>query len=104
VLVVQNLLSNAVKFRRPDQPLEVRITAEYGDGDWVFCVADNGAGFDERFAEQVFGLFKRLHGREYPGSGLGLAIARKVIERHGGRMWAHSTPGEGSRFYFSLPD
>jgi signal transduction histidine kinase len=104
VLVVQNLLSNSLKFRRDGHPPRVRITAEQGEGEWVFAFADNGTGFDERYADQIFSVFKRLHGREYSGSGLGLAVARKVIERHGGRMWAHSTPGVGSQFYFSLPD
>ncbi len=104
VLVVQNLLSNSLKFRRPGHPPRVQVTAEQAEGEAIFRFADNGTGFDPRFADQVFSAFKRLHGREYPGSGLGLAIASKIVERHGGRIWAQSTPGEGSQFYFSLPD
>ena len=103
VLVIENLLANAVRFARADDPPRIHITAEQVDEQWVFCFADNGTGFDDRLADKAFSAFKRLHGREYPGNGLGLAIARRVIDRHHGRMWAQSSPGEGSRFYFSLP-
>lgn len=103
VLVVQQLLDNAIKFRRPELAPRIRITAEAGDGVHVLCFADNGLGFEQRFAERTFEVFKRLHGKEIPGNGMGLAIARKVIERHHGRIWAESEAGQGSRFCFSLP-
>jgi signal transduction histidine kinase len=66
-------------------------------------VADNGCGFDQEFAERIFGLFQRLHGREIEGTGMGLSISRKIVERHGGRIWAESREGEGATFFFSLP-
>jgi light-regulated signal transduction histidine kinase (bacteriophytochrome) len=100
--VFQNLISNAIKYRS-GEPLRIHIGATRHEGDWIFSVKDNGAGFDEKNAQFVFGVFKRLHGRNIPGTGIGLAICKKIVERHGGRMWAHSTPGKGSTFYFTLP-
>ncbi len=101
--VFQNLLSNSLKYRKADAPLVVDVHAEQHDRHWVVSVKDNGLGFEQRFAERIFGLFKRLHGQEYPGTGLGLAICQRVIERYGGRIWATSTPGQGSTFFFELP-
>ncbi|MBC7925702.1 MAG: PAS domain S-box protein, partial [Bryobacteraceae bacterium] len=102
--VFQNLLSNAMKYCRPGQVPVVNISAEQRDGTWVILVRDNGIGFDQKYAEQVFGLFKRLHQRdEYSGTGLGLAICRRIVERYGGRIWAESEPGVGSTFFFCLP-
>jgi light-regulated signal transduction histidine kinase (bacteriophytochrome) len=100
----QNLISNAIKYRGEEVP-RVRITAEERNGWWVFSVTDNGIGIERQFAEQIFGLFKRLHGRdEYPGSGIGLAICQRVVEQYGGRIWLEdSAPGRGSTFCFSLP-
>ena len=72
-------------------------------GHWVISVRDNGIGFEQQYAERIFGLFKRLHKEEYPGTGLGLAICKRIIERYGGRMWAEGKPGEGATFRFTLP-
>lgn len=100
--VLQNLISNAIKYRRDEPPL-IRVNAERDGTNWIFSVADNGRGFNPQFAERIFGLFQRLHSREVEGTGMGLSIARKILERHGGRIWAESTEGVGSTFYFSLP-
>lgn len=102
VQVFQNLIGNALKYRSASPP-EITIHADRKDGDWVIGVRDNGAGFDPVYAEQVFGVFKRLHGRDYPGTGIGLAICRRIVERHGGRIWATSSIGAGSTFLFTLP-
>jgi len=99
----QNLVGNAVKFHGAAQP-QVRIHAERRPGEWLISVADNGVGFDPRYAERIFVIFKRLHGRdEYPGTGIGLAISKKIVERHGGRIWAESEAGRGTTIYFTLP-
>ena len=100
--VLQNLISNAMKYRREETP-HIKISARRDSSNWVFSVMDNGQGFDPQFSERIFGLFQRLHSREVEGTGMGLSIARKVVERHGGRMWAESTEGVGSTFFFSLP-
>lgn len=100
--VFQNLLSNAIKYRAEEQPL-IRVEAKRDSSNWVFSVSDNGRGFNQQFAERIFGLFQRLHGRDVEGTGIGLSIARKIVERHGGRIWADSEEGVGSTFYFSLP-
>ena len=101
--VFQNILSNALKYRKKDVPPEVQISAKLDGDKWVVAVTDNGIGFEPQYAERIFGLFKRLHKEEYPGTGLGLAICQRIVERYGGRMWAESTPRQGSTFYFSLP-
>jgi PAS domain S-box-containing protein len=100
----QNLLSNALKYRNKEVP-RIHVAAKEQDGWCVFSVVDNGIGIDARYADQIFGLFKRLHGRdEYPGSGIGLAICQRVVEQYGGRIWLEqSKPDEGSTFCFSLP-
>lgn len=100
--VLQNLISNAIKYRREDAP-RIRIEANRDMSNWVFSVSDNGRGFNQQFAERIFGLFQRLHGREIEGTGMGLAISRRIVERHGGRIWAEGKEGIGSTFYFSLP-
>ncbi len=100
----QNLISNAIKYRGKEAP-RVQVGGYERDGWCVFCVADNGIGIEPQFAEQIFGLFKRLHGRdEYPGSGIGLAICQRIVEQYGGRIWLEqSAPGRGSTFCFSIP-
>ena len=100
----QNLIGNAIKYRGESAP-RVHISAEERDGWRMFSVADNGIGIDMQFAEQVFKIFKRLHGREqYDGSGIGLAICQRIVEQYGGRIWLEkSAPGEGSTFCFSIP-
>jgi PAS domain S-box-containing protein len=98
----QNLLSNSIKYRS-EKPVRIEITAD-DDGDkWKFCVADNGIGIGPEYHERIFGVFKRLHGREVPGTGIGLALCRRIVERYGGKIWIDSKPGEGARFYFTLP-
>ncbi|MGO4883870.1 MAG: sensor histidine kinase, partial [Bryobacteraceae bacterium] len=97
----QNLIGNAIKYRSV-RPLRIHIGAQRSKGEWVFSVRDNGVGIAPEYHDIIFGVFKRLHGRDIPGTGIGLAICAKVIERHGGRIWVESQPGEGSEFFFSL--
>jgi PAS domain S-box-containing protein len=100
--IFQNLIGNALKYRSKEPPT-VYVSANEGEDEWVFLVKDNGVGFDPKFAGRIFGLFKRLHGSQYPGMGIGLSICKKIVERNGGRMWVESVEGQGSTFYFSIP-
>jgi len=102
VSVMRHLFANAVKFAgRPDAA--VQVSSQKKDQDWIIAVRDNGPGIDPAHHERVFGLFRRLHGRDIPGCGMGLAYSRKAIESLGGQLWLESSPGEGSTFFFSLP-
>ena len=99
----QNIIGNALKFRSETRP-RVELSAKRESDEWTFSIRDNGVGFDQRYAERVFGVFKRLHrNADIPGTGIGLAICQRIIDRHGGRIWVESKPGEGSCFYFTLP-
>jgi len=102
IQVFQNLISNAIKYRSAAPP-SVHVSARVEAAECVFCVRDNGIGFKQEYADRIFGLFKRLHGKEVPGTGIGLANCRKILERHGGRIWAEAEEGVGAAFYFSLP-
>ena len=101
--IFQHLLTNAIKYRS-NRPPKINIGAMHIHQGWIFSVSDNGIGIDQAYREQVFGLFKRLHGvNEYPGTGLGLAICKKLVDRYGGRIWVDSKLGVGSVFCFTLP-
>ena len=101
-LVFQNIIGNALKYRSQEPP-RIHVSAHHNSDDVVISVQDNGIGFDQNYADRIFELFKRLRNREYPGSGLGLAICKRIVQLHGGRIWATSKPDNGSTFYFSLP-
>jgi PAS domain S-box-containing protein len=102
IQVFQNVIGNAVKFHG-EEPPHICIAAKLVGDEWVFSVKDNGIGIDPQFFERIFLVFQRLNGTDYPGTGIGLSIARKVVQRHGGRMWLESQPGQGSTFYFTVP-
>jgi light-regulated signal transduction histidine kinase (bacteriophytochrome) len=102
--VFQNLIGNALQFCGQAPP-RIQVSAQRDGAHWRFGVRDNGIGIDPQQATRLFQVFQRLHARsEYPGTGIGLAICKKIVERHGGRIWEESTPGQGATFFFTLRD
>jgi light-regulated signal transduction histidine kinase (bacteriophytochrome) len=100
--VFQNLIGNAIKFRG-EEPPRIHVGAQSTDTVCVFTVKDNGIGLDTQYADRIFMMFQRLHNKaEYPGTGIGLAIVKKIVERHGGRLWVESEPGKGATFGFTI--
>jgi signal transduction histidine kinase len=103
-IVLDNLLGNAWKFTSKTAEPRIAFGAERRDGSEVFFVRDNGAGFDMAYADKLFAPFRRLHGEaEFQGTGIGLATVRRIVERHGGRVWAEGAPGRGASVFFTLP-
>jgi light-regulated signal transduction histidine kinase (bacteriophytochrome) len=101
VQLFQNLIENAIKYRSEEPPW-IHISSKRTESERTFCVSDNGIGIAPRYAEEIFGVFKRLSS-EYEGTGIGLSLCKKIVERQGGRIWVESRPGEGARFYFVIP-
>ncbi|MBA4374478.1 MAG: hypothetical protein C0402_16635 [Thermodesulfovibrio sp.] len=102
VQVFQNLMANAIKFRLADPP-RINVSAVQKETEWVFSVWDNGIGIAQEYKDRIFNIFQRLHGKEYPGVGIGLSLCRRIVERHGGRIWFESEVGKGTTFYFTIP-
>jgi PAS domain S-box-containing protein len=103
--VMSNLISNAVKYSNKKENPVVEITSKKGDGEIIYSIKDNGVGFNMNYVHKLFGVFQRLHSNEeFPGTGVGLAIVQRIINRHGGKVWAEAALGKGATFYFSLPD
>lgn len=101
--VFQNLIGNSIKYRHPERPLCIEITASRMEDRSVFSVRDNAVGIAPEHRQRIFGVFKRLHGRDVPGNGIGLALCKRIVERYGGEIWVESEPGVGSTFCFSVP-
>jgi len=102
VQLFQNLIGNGIKFRGKAPP-EIHVSAAPDDGHWKFSIADNGIGIEPRYADRIFVIFQRLHTRDkYPGTGIGLAICKRIVERHGGKIWFQPRPEGGATFYFTI--
>jgi light-regulated signal transduction histidine kinase (bacteriophytochrome) len=104
VQLMQNLIGNGLAYRS-DTPPHIHISAKRSAKDWIFSISDNGIGIDPKHYEQIFEIFKRLHNqKDKPGTGIGLAVCRRVVNRHGGKIWVESEPGHGSTFHFTIPE
>jgi PAS domain S-box-containing protein len=104
VQLIQNLIGNGLTYHG-DKPPDIHISAERSGEEWIFSVRDRGIGIEPKYYEQIFEIFKRLHDqKDYPGTGIGLAICRRVVNRHGGKIWVKSEPGHGSTFHFTIPE
>jgi len=100
----QNLIGNGLKYHAEGRNAEITISGRQVEGNWELCVSDNGIGIDPAYSERIFGLFQRLHTQQsIEGTGIGLAVCKKIVERHGGTIWVESQPGQGCRFFFTLP-
>lgn len=102
VQLFQNLVNNAIRYRNQDSP-RVHVSVEQKANEWVFSVSDNGVGIESQYFDRIFQVFQRLRNKNDSGSGVGLAVCRKIVERHGGRIWVESEIGKGSTFYFTIP-
>jgi signal transduction histidine kinase len=102
--VLSNLLGNAVKFTRKSEHALIEMKGDNSGAYSTYCISDNGVGFDIRYSDKLFEIFRRFHReKDFEGTGVGLAIVKKIIDKHGGRIWAESEPGKGATFYFTLP-
>ena len=100
----QNLIGNAIKYRGSEPP-RVEVIAQRNDAGWQFAVQDDGIRLDTQYADKIFEVFQRLHQRDtYPRTGIGLAVAKKIVERHGGRIWVESVPGRGATFFCAVAE
>lgn len=100
----QNLIGNAIKYRSPERNPKIHVSAKRANGEWIFDIADNGIGFEQQYEHKMFLIFQRLHSRgKYPGTGIGLAICKRIVDRHGGQIWAFGEPGKGAIFSFTIP-
>ena len=100
----RNGTDGAVKFTRPGEPADISVTGTVSGAETILCIRDRGIGFDQAYADRIFGLFERLHGAQvFEGTGVGLAIVKLVMGKHGGRVWAESSQGQGAAFYLAFP-